>query len=154
MDLTIKQATSDDIDALIAVQDKSFYADYVKYGECPGYNHSRDSMTGIVATRDVYKICYGETIIGDIIVRDNGNDAYFLGCICIVPEYQGKGFGTVGMWFLKQTYPQARRWSLETPSDHDANHHFYKKHGFEVTKEYLVGGVKIVLFEKAGAIGS
>ena len=148
MDVKIERATVDDVDQLIEVQNKSFYSDFVKYGECPGYHHSRESMTKIVLNRITYKILCDDQIVGDIIVRDKGEHLYFLGGLCVIPEYENKGIGQQAIKLLEHDFPDAIQWSLETPADKKRNHYFYKKMGFEITKEYMDGSVKIVLFEK------
>lgn len=148
MKIEFERATLNDVDNLIEVQNKSFYSDYLEYGECPGYNRSYESMACSITDRYTYKILCDKEIVGDIIVRDNGNGDYFLGCICIIPEHQNKGIGQLGMRFLEKEFPKAIHWSLETPLQKKRNHYFYKKHGFKITKEYMDGAVQIVLFEK------
>lgn len=148
MNIEFVRATADDVAQLIEVQNLSFYADYVKYGECPGYRHSTESMTNIIQNKIVYKICCDGQTVGDIIVKDNGAGNYFLGCLCVVPDYENRGIGQVAMRFLETEFPNARVWTLETPADKCRNHYFYKKMGYQIIKEYMDGSVKIVLFEK------
>ncbi len=148
MKIEFARATLNDVNNLIEVQSESFYADYLEYGKCPGYNRSRESMAASVTNRLTYKILCDGKIVGDIIVADKGDNNYFLGCICVIPKLQNKGIGKAGMDFLEKQFPDAVHWSLETPSDKVENHYFYKKHGFDITKEYMDGNVKIALFEK------
>jgi hypothetical protein len=54
----------------------------------------------------------------------------------------------MAMTFMENQFPQAKHWSLEALADKERNHYFYKKHGYQITKEYMDGTVKIVLFEK------
>lgn len=148
MNIQFARAALEDADTLISVQDQSFYSDFIKYGICPGYNRSRDSMAESISRNFVYKILSDDVVVGDIIVKDNGNADYFLGCICIVPDYENKGIGQLALSFIDESFPDAKHWSLETPSDKLRNHYFYKKHGYEITKEYNVDGVLISFFEK------
>ncbi|MDD6794386.1 MAG: GNAT family N-acetyltransferase [Clostridiaceae bacterium] len=69
-------------------------------------------------------------------------------CVCVIPEYENKGIGQKAVKFLESQFPEAKHWSLETPADKLRNHHFYKKLGYNITKKYMDGPVKIVLFEK------
>ncbi|WP_242948386.1 GNAT family N-acetyltransferase [Clostridium frigidicarnis] len=142
------RATVDDVDKLIDVQNQSFYVDYVKYGQCPGYNHSKESMTRIVLNRITYKIICNNQIVGNIIVRDNHDSTYYLGGICVIPDYENKGIGQEAIKFVESEFPSATIWTLETPADKKRNHYFYKKVGYTILKEYMVGSVNIVLFEK------
>jgi len=145
-------ATTEDIGDLIAIQNQAFYDDYVKYGNCPGYGRTYESMKSSVENCIAYKIMMDGTIVGDIIVRDNHDGTYFLGGLCVIPKYENNGIGQTAMKFLDQHYNDACHWSLETPADKERNHYFYKKCGFHVTKEYMVGTVKIALFERAVSI--
>ena len=81
MKIEFERATIGDIDALINVRSQSFYEDYVKYGECPGYNNSKESMTNIILNRIAYKIICNNQIVGNINVRDNQDNTYYLGCL-------------------------------------------------------------------------
>lgn len=148
MNIRFEKADLDDIDILISVQNQSFYDDFVKYGVCPGYGRSKESMSESIATRFVCKILCDDIVVGDIIVRDNGSDDYFLGCICIIPEYENQGIGQLAMKYIDECFPYAKHWSLETPSDKIRNHYFYQKHCYQVTKEYTVDHVQISFFEK------
>ena len=100
MNIRFEHASVEDADALISVQDKSFYADFTRYGVCPGYNRSHDSMVESIVRNHVYKILHDDTVIGDIIIRDNGNEDYYLGCICVIPEYENQGVGQAAMRFI------------------------------------------------------
>ena len=148
MKIEFERATLADVDALIDVQNKSFYADFAKYGTCPGYNRSHTSMAESISQYYVYKIICDGIVVGDIIVRDNGNGDYFLGCICVIPAYENKGIGQLAMAFIDTCFPHAKHWTLETPSDKVRNHYFYQKHGYRVAKEYPVDGVRLSFFEK------
>lgn len=148
MKIQFERATVDDIDKLIDVQNQSFYSDYIKYGQCPGYNHSKESMTNIVLNKITYKIICNNQIVGDIIVKNNNDSTYFLGGLCVIPTYENKGIGQEAIKFIEREFPKATVWTLETPADKKKNHHFYKKMGYNIVKEYLDGSVKIVLFKK------
>jgi GNAT superfamily N-acetyltransferase len=148
LNIQIEKATVEDTNELIRVQNQSFLSDYILYGICPGYGRSYDSMKKSIETCYVFKILDGDTIIGDIIVREKGNDDYYLGGLCVIPAYENKGIGHIAMKFIFDLFSDVKHWSLETPLLKGRNHYFYKKHGFEITKEYLVGSVDICLFEK------
>ena len=120
------QATNDDIQDLIEVQNQAFYDDYMKYEECPGYGRTYESMKRSIGNCIVYKIMVDSNIVGDIIVRDNHDDTYFLGGLCVIPAYENNGIGQKAMKFLEHQFKGAHHWSLETPADKERNHYFYK----------------------------
>lgn len=151
MEIKFERATIDDAEEIIKVRDKSFYKDYVKYGECPGYNNTKESMINIISNiedRSVYKIIFNNEIVGNISVRDNHDSTYYLSCLCVIPEYENKGIGQAAIKFIESEFPNATLWDLETPADKERNHYFYKKAGYKIVKEYMDGTVKVVLFEK------
>ena len=148
MKIEFARATIDDVDALINVRNESFYEDYIKYGECPGYNNSKESITSTISNGIIYKIICNNKIVGNFSVRDNKDNSYHLGCLCVIPAYENKGIGQAAMKFIEGEFPKATTWTLETPADKERNHYFYIKAGYTIVKEYMVGNVKIVLFEK------
>lgn len=148
MEIKFERATINDVKVLINVRNQCFYSDFVKYGECPGYNNSKESMTNSISNRIVYKIIFNNQIIGNVSVRDNHDSTYYIGCICVIPDYENKGIGQECINFIECQFPKATAYTLETPADKTRNHYFYKKMGYDITKEYMVGSVKIVLFEK------
>jgi len=148
MEIKFERATIDDVEALINVRNQCFYADYIRYGECPGYNISKVSMTNSILNRIAYKINCNNQIIGNISVRDNHDNSYYLGCLCVIPDYENKGIGQEAIKFIENEFPNATVWTLKTPVDKNINHYFYKKAGYTIVKEYMDGSVKLVLFEK------
>lgn len=148
MNIAIDRSTIEDIDALIDVRNRSFQEDCVRYGDCPGYGHTRESMRRVIEDNHSYIIqCEGKTI-GDISVRDRGDGRFSLGCLCVVPEYENIGIGSRAMAFLDEAFPQAVHWSLETPADKLRNHHFYEKHGYKITRRHKEGTVDVVRMER------
>ena len=148
MAILFEPAKLEDIEDFIRVQNLSFYEDYIKYGCCPGYGRTYESMKTSMETCIVYKIVADGEIIGKISVRDDKDGNYFLGCLCVIPAYENKGIGQSAIRFMESKLSDAIHWSLETPADKERNLYFYKKCGFRVTKEYMDGPVKIVLLEK------
>jgi len=149
MKIQIEKATFEDADSLLDVQNKSFISDYQRYGICPSYNQTRDKIISHINDDNVYKILENEKIIGDIVVLNKGDGIYHLQCICVIPEYENCGVGNIAMHFIENEFPDANHWTLVTPWDKLRNHHFYKKYGFEATKEFFTETVRMSYFEKS-----
>lgn len=148
MDIKFERAAIGDIDKLIDIRSQSYYQDYIQYGECPGYNMSKENMTNSILNRISYKIICDNQVVGNICIRDNEDSTYYIGTLCVIPDYQNKGIGQEAIKFIENEFPDATSWRLQTPADKERNHYFYKKMGYSIIKEYMEGSVKLVLFEK------
>ena len=62
------------------------------------------------------------------------------------------GIGTNAMKFLEMEFPDAKKWTLETPHLSYRNHHFYEKMGFtkvgETEPDPKNNGFYLYLYEK------
>lgn len=64
--------------------------------------------------------------------RDDGS--VYLGCLCIVPEMQGRGLGTRAFAHMPEECPEVHRFELVTPADKAQNTAFYtRKCGCRIT---------------------
>ena len=148
MDIEIVPAQAEDAVNLVKIYNLSFYSDYIKYGKCPGYNRTADSMVKTIQNNFVYKILFDDKLIGAISIKPLSDTDFFLGALCVIPKYANKGIGTQAMRFLDSEFASATHWALETPSDKSENHRFYKKFGYKITKEYTVDNIEISYFER------
>lgn len=148
MIIDIMRMMKSDARRLAEVFNLSFRDDYLKYGECPGYNKTEKIMLLSMKKHEVYSIIFNGVIVGAISVKRVSATDCFLGALCVIPEYANKGIGQQAMKFLESQYPDVTQWRLETPMDKVQNHYFYKKFGFEIKKVYRDGNVSIALFER------
>ncbi|NMM64954.1 GNAT family N-acetyltransferase [Clostridium sp. P21] len=146
MNILFKRAGIEDTQRLLEVQKMSFYDDYIEYGECPGYEHSLEYMENIIKTSVICNIIYNDVIVGDIVVRKRENNNYYLGGICIIPEYQNFGIGQRTIMHIEKDNVSAVCWELETHFNRYRNHHFYEKMGYKKIGEYR-HSYKLVLFK-------
>ncbi|CDM70021.1 Hypothetical protein CM240_2904 [Clostridium bornimense] len=150
MMITIRKANKEDAKKLKEVSDKAFLSDYVKYGECPGYGQTIEKIctTIVDPKRDVFAIlCDGE-VVGKISVVKENRERNYLGCLCIIPEYENLGIGQKAMRYIENYYKCIKSWYLVTPADKLRNHYFYKKCGYSITGKQMDGKVEVVTFEK------
>ena len=72
---------------------------------------------------------------------------YEIGCLCVRPEFQGKGIGTSAVAFAKSHYEDWKKFTLITPVDKEENVRFYtEKCGFKIAATEMDGNVKVVRF--------
>jgi len=152
--ITFAKATFADVPALTAVQTRTFDDDTRQHGRGeqggpPGYN-SDDWQIRLIQQGDYYKIVAADKIVGGFIVYPLGGCHWELGRVYIDPAQQNRGIGAQVLAFIEREYPQARRWTLDTPTWARRNQHFYEKHGYVKIGEMSIedGATTLVLYEK------
>lgn len=147
MTLKYVKAKKEDAYMLIEIYNMSFYDDYIKYGECPAYGRSRESMEASIEKFPKFIIHYHNRPVGVISVQKKGKGEYYLGCLCVIPEYQSKGIGTQAVKYMLDYYKDWSKITLITPMDKEENISFYtKKCGFVIDGTNMDGNVKVVHF--------
>ena len=143
-----KQADISDADVLIDIYDSAFRDDYLRYGECPAYGRSREDMEQSV--RDFPKIiAYDQgKPVGVISYKEEGPGKYYIGCLAVVKEEQGRGIGTLLMKHFMSERPDWTELTLVTPKDNEQNIRFYTgRFGFEIVGEEVDGAVTVFWFK-------
>lgn len=147
MKIEFRKAGIPDAELLIEIYNASFYSDYLRYGECPAYGRTAEMMKQSI--RDVPKfliVCNGRPV-GCISCKVLEKGIYEVGCLCVIPEFQGKGIGTAAMEFVKSYYQDWSRFTLVTPVDKEENVRFYtEKCGFDIRSVEMDGSVKVARF--------
>ena len=148
MTIEYRRATSEDAELLIDIYNASFYSDYLRYGECPGYGKTKEMMESSIEQYPKYIISCDNKPVGCVSCKNHGINVYEIGCLCVIPEYQGKGIGTHAIQFVKKHYENWERFFLVTPIDKSENVKFYaKKCGFQIVSTESDGNVELALFE-------
>jgi RimJ/RimL family protein N-acetyltransferase len=98
-------------------------------GGPPGYKSER-WQSKMMRIGKYYKIMDEYRIIGGFVVFNKGNGHFYLGRIFLEPEYQNQGIGAQAMEFMEKEFPQAERWTLDTPQWNKRTQHFYEKMGY------------------------
>ena len=147
MKIEFRKAGISDAELLIGIYNASFYSDYLRYGECPAYGKTTEMMEQSILDYPKFLILCDSRPVGCVSCKEMKNRAYEVGCLCVVPEYQGKGIGTSAMEFLKSYYQDWDRFTLVTPADKDENIRFYTgKCGFSIQSVEMNGNVKVARF--------
>ena len=147
MDLEIKAATTEDAQLLVDIYNKAFYEDFVIYGQCPGYGKSVSDMIKSINETSKYIAYVGSDAVGAISVLKKDDGLYYLGALCVIPEYQRKGIGHKLLEFIKDKYKDWKKFELITLADKEKNVNFYtKKCGFTIDSEAMDGSVKLYHF--------
>lgn len=79
--------------------------------------------------------------IGIFWLHQEEKDSFTLEDFCILPEYQGNGYGKEALQLIEQLYPDNHRWLLTTPEFCKRNRHLYEKMGYKITGTFSEGTV-------------
>lgn len=147
MELSYRKAVKDDANLLIDIYNSSFYDDYVRYGECPAYGKTKEGMEFSIKNFTKYLIICDHIPVGAISFDKKEGGHYYLGCLCVIPAYQGKGIGTKAFQYMLSVCPDWKQITLVTPADKEQNIKFYtEKCGFRVANKVMDGNVEVVNF--------
>lgn len=147
MELRYVKADKKDADLLIRLYNESFYDDYVRYGECPAYGRTPEVMEASIDQYPKMLIYNEDTPVGAFSVGIRGDAEYYIGCLCVIPSYQGQGIGTQAVRYILDTYSDWKRITLVTPVDKEENIAFYtKKCGFQIDGSEMDGEVRVCHF--------
>lgn len=147
MVLTYRKAIRADAGLLIDIYNSSFFDDYVRYGECPGYGKTKDQMELSILKFPKYIIEKDKIPVGVISFENKGDGYYYLGCLCVIPAYQGIGIGTQAFRYMLSICPDWKQVTLITPSDKEQNIKFYtEKCGFGIGSKKMDGNVEVTEF--------
>ena len=147
MNIEFRKADISDAEALIDIYNASFYSDYIRYGECPAYGRTKEMMEQSIIDYPKFLIVYNSRPVGCVSCKEIENGIYEVGCLCVIPEFQGKGIGTSAMEFIKTQYGNWKKFTLVTPVDKSENVRFYtEKCGFDIQSVEMDGNVKVARF--------
>ena len=116
---------------------KAFYSTDAVFQPIPE-KHFNDTFDELMRS-DIYTFCRilehegtpaGYALMSRTYSQEAGGMAVWIEEIYILPEYRGKGLGSVFFSWLFETYP-APRYRLEVEPENEAAMHLYKKLGFK-----------------------
>ena len=153
MAIQLRKATEEDLRKILYIQVKSFAQLLLKYEDFD----SSPAAEGMEDIRqrfrqpftDYYLITLDEQEIGMLRVCDFGENCR-LSPLCILPEYQGKGYAQQAMTLMEDLYPKARLWQLDTIAQEEKLRHLYEKMGYRKLEkqEHTRSGMELVYYEK------
>lgn len=147
MKIEYRLANPQDAELLVQIYNASYYNDYLKYGECPGYGKTAEMMEESIRKYPKFVILCGGEAVGCISCKELEKSVYEIGNLCIIPEFQGKGLGTQAIQFVKTFYKDWKKITLVTPIDKTQNVKFYtQKCGFKIVFTEKDGNVELARF--------
>ena len=147
MNIEYRLAAIEDAELLVNIYNASFYSDYMRFGSCPGYGKTKEMMEASIRDNPKYIILCENKPVGSVSCQMLETKVYEITCLCIIPEYQGKGLGTGAVRFVKDLYEDWEKFTLVTPLDKKENVRFYtEKCGFRIVSTEKDGNVELARF--------
>lgn len=147
MTIEYRKAVTEDAELLIDIYNAAFYSDYLRYGVCPGYGNTKEMMKESIGRYPKHIILCNNVPVGCVSCRKLEAGVYEIGCLCIIPEFQGKGIGTQAVQFVKTLHEDWEKLTLVTPIDKKENVKFYtEKCGFRIVSAEKDGNVELARF--------
>ena len=149
--LTLAPAVPADYPSLAQAGREAFAADKLRYGVGPSIYENPAFLLPLLERGDgtVQKLLAGDALVGMAITVPSAPGARRLGCLCLPPAWQGRGYGAQALRLLEALYPDTARWTLDTPADSARNRRFYEKAGYRVIGEsHVPGAPALVVYEK------
>ena len=147
MNIKYRKADIADAELLIDIYNSAFYSDYIKYGECPAYGQTKQMMERSIINYPKFIILSDNKPVGCVSCKQVKAGTYEVGCLCVVPQYQGKGIGTQAIKFVTSYYKDWDKFTLITPINKKENVKFYtEKCGFDIQSVEMDGNVKVFRF--------
>jgi len=133
--IEVVNVSPEDAEILAEISKRSFESDVDVGGSVKGGPMGYDSVEvhRNHATRDhldYLKVLYEGTIVGGMRVYKMGSGHYEIMGVFIDPDYHRKGIGKRSFEMILEMYPDAKKWTLDTPDWNIRTKKFYEKLGF------------------------
>ena len=116
-ELCFRPAEEKDVPLLTDLYDRAFLEDFQRYGQYPGYGRSQEQMRDSLRRVPKQILLFGGVPVGVLSYERRDDGSVYLGCLCIVPEMQGRGLGTRAFAHMLEECPEVHRFELVTPAD-------------------------------------
>ena len=146
-DLEYRCADTSDAKLLVEIYNSAFYDDFIRYGQCQAYGRAEENMKkSVLEFPKILAYDQGKAV-GVISYKEEAPGKYYIGCLAVVKEEQGRGIGTLLMKHFMSEHPDWQELTLVTPKDNERNIRFYtKRFGFDIVGEEVDGTVTVLLF--------
>ena len=159
MNVSLIKAEFSDCSLIAEIQKISFakllqkYKDYDTNPACEDLNKIQEKFRQTFT--EYYLIKVGESTVGIVRTVSVDDNTKRISPICILPEYQNKGYAGKTITNLERMFPQTHIWLIDTIKQEDYLCGFYEKLGYIRTgrEEKLHRNMTIVFYEKESCNG-
>jgi ribosomal protein S18 acetylase RimI-like enzyme len=151
-EVTLRRARPEEAAALAAISTRAFDTDLAvgapRPGGPPGYDSSAWQREAMNWGTYYAIVVDGQLAGGAIVVDKTGGDCH-LARVFLDPDHHRRGIGRRVVALLDDAYPQARRWTLDTPVWNRRTRAFYGALGFvDIGRLPTSAGFELVLYER------
>lgn len=154
MNVSLIKADFSDCPLIAEIQQISFakllqkYKDYDTNPACEDLNKIQKKFHQTFT--EYYLIKVGKSIVGIVRIVSVDNNTKRISPICILPEYQNKGYAKQAMLCAENMFLQTHIWFIDTIKQENKLCDFYEKLGYIRTgrEETLHENMTIVFFKK------
>ncbi|WP_144449108.1 GNAT family N-acetyltransferase [Halalkalibacter nanhaiisediminis] len=148
MDIRIQRTTKGEVSELLKIQKEVFQADLQRYKdyESSPATESHDSFIQRINESFHYTIFIEGELAGGINIWKITSTHMGLFRIFLKEHFQNRGYGSEIMRLVEHQFPEAQKWSLNTPKDNVRNRYFYERIGYQKIGELQVND-KLILIE-------
>lgn len=153
MVIHLRKAAYEDCSLIHDIQVRSFIGMLQKYNDFDS-SPAAESLDRIQQRfqqnyTDYYMILAEDQIVGMLRVCNFGINCR-LSPICILPEFQGRGYAQRAILAVEKFYPEAIFWQLDTVAQEEKLCYLYEKLGYRKTgkTEHVKDGMDLVYYEK------
>lgn len=153
MVISLRRAEYTDCPLIHDIQVKSFIELLQKYNDFESSPAAEDleriQQRFRQSYTDYYLIFAEDQIVGMLRVCNFGINCR-LSPICILPEFQGRGYAQSAILLAEELYPEALFWQLDTIMQEEKLCYLYEKLGYCKTGkiEHVKEGMDLVYYEK------
>ena len=153
-ELIYKRADICDAEVLVEIYNSAFYDDFIRYGQCQAYGRSKENMEQSILDYPKTIAYDNDKPVGVISYKEEAPGKYYIGCLAVVKEVQGRGIGSSLMNHFMSEHPDWKELTLVTPKDNERNIRFYTgRFGFDIVGEEVDGAVTVLLFKLKNVSG-
>jgi len=144
---TITRAVAGDAEAILALQLEAYQSEARLYNDwlIPPLVQTLDELREEFGTSIILKAISDGRLIGSVRASESGGVAH-IGRLIVAPDVQGRGIGTALLNAIEACYPPTTSFELFTGSLSVDNIRLYRRHGYSVVREEVLGPTVVVVF--------
>lgn len=143
----ITRATVADAEAILRLQHEAYQSEARLYNDwlIPPLVQTLDELIDEFATTTVLKGHVDGRLVGSVRASESGGVVQIARLI-VAPDLQGRGIGSALLRAIEASFPAATCFELFTGSLSVDNIRLYRRHGYHVVREEVLGPTVILVF--------